>query len=66
MPTTTKYDIVAGMAASLQLHSHSQLYRIVRGVNQILFRAEISFGRLDRSMAQEHLDLLKLAATGAA
>jgi hypothetical protein len=35
-------------------------------VNQILLGAEISFGRLHRRMAQQQLNLLKLATTGAA
>ena len=30
-------------------------------MNQILLGAKITFGRLNRRVAQEHLDLLKLA-----
>ena len=45
---------------------HSQLDCIVRGVHKILLRAEIPFRRLNGSVAQQQLDLLKLAAAGAA
>jgi hypothetical protein len=34
-------------------------------MNQILLRAEIPLRRLNRRVAQQQLDLLKLAATGA-
>ena len=40
--------------------------RVVRRVNQILLGPEVSLGRLNRRVAQQHLDLLKLAAGGAA
>src|SRR5579871_2969596 len=43
---------------------NSQFDRIVRGVEQILFRAKIAFRRLDRGVSQEQLDLLKLPAAG--
>jgi hypothetical protein len=35
-------------------------------VDQILFRAKMSLSRLDGCVAQQQLDLLKFAATGAA
>jgi hypothetical protein len=34
-------------------------------MNQILLRSEISFGRLDRSVPEQHLDLLKLPSNRA-
>jgi hypothetical protein len=33
-------------------------------VDQILFGAEVPLGRLDRSVAQQQLDLFKLASAG--
>ena len=48
------------------LDGDSQLDRVVRCVNQILFRPEIPFSRLHRGVTEEHLDLLKFAASRAA
>ena len=48
------------------LHRHPQLDRIVWRVHEILLRAKIPFRRLDRSVSQQQLDLLKLPTTGAA
>ena len=44
------------------LHHYSQLDPVVGRIHEILLRAEVSFGRLDRGMAEQQLDLLKLAA----
>ncbi len=44
------------------LSRHLQLNPIVRCVNEVLLGPEISLCSLDRGMAQEQLDLLKLAA----
>jgi hypothetical protein len=44
------------------LDGDSQLDRVVRSVNQILFRAQVPFSRLDGGVPQKQLDLLKLAA----
>jgi hypothetical protein len=49
-----------------RLNGYPQLNRIVRGVDQILLRAKIPFGRLYGSVAEQQLDLLKLAAARAA
>jgi len=57
--------IVANVGESLA-RNNSQLNRVVRRMDQILSRAEIPFRRLNRSVAQEKLNLLKLAAAGAA
>jgi hypothetical protein len=35
-------------------------------MDQILFGPQVAFRRLDRSMSQKQLDLLKLTATGPA
>jgi len=48
------------------LYRYSQLYRVVRRMNQILLGAEIPLRRLNRGVTQQQLDLLKLPATGAA
>jgi hypothetical protein len=40
----------------------SQLDTVIRRMNQILFRTEISLRRLDRSVPEEQLDLLELAS----
>ena len=48
------------------LYGDSQLDGVVWGMNQILFCAQILFRRLHRSVARQQLNLLKLAATGAA
>src|ERR1035441_1485007 len=47
-------------------YSDPQLDPVVRSMHQILFGAEVPLGRLDRCMAQQQLDLLKLAAGRAA
>src|SRR5579863_8904497 len=44
----------------------SQLDTVVGRIHQILLGTEIPLGRLNRCMAQEQLDLLKLAACGPA
>jgi hypothetical protein len=54
------------LVAPIRLDRYSQLDRVVRRVDQILFRTEVSFGRLDRRVAEEQLNLLKLAAASAA
>jgi hypothetical protein len=48
------------------LYSDPQLDTVIRRMNQILSRAKIPFGRLHRSVAQQQLDLLQLAAGGPA
>jgi hypothetical protein len=35
-------------------------------VNQVLFRSQVSFRRLNGCVSEQHLDLLKLAASGTA
>src|ERR1017187_7057624 len=47
------------------LHRDPQLDPIVRRVSQILLGAEVPLGSLDRRVAQQQLDLLKLASGGA-
>jgi len=47
------------------LNGHSQFDCVVRRMNEILFCPEIPLGRLNGSMAEEQLNLFKLAATGA-
>src|SRR5712692_9804760 len=44
------------------LNSHSQLYPIVRRMHQILLRSQVPLSRLDGSVPEKQLDLLKLAA----
>jgi len=48
------------------LYRHPQLDRVVRSVNQVLPGAEISLRRLHRSVAEEQVDLFKLATAGPA
>jgi hypothetical protein len=48
------------------LDSHSQLDCIVRRIHQILLRTQVSLGRLDRSVPEQQLNLLKLATCRAA
>jgi hypothetical protein len=48
------------------LNRHCQFDPVVRSVDQIQLGAEVPLGRLDRRMAQQQLDLLKLPADGAA
>ena len=48
------------------LNGHTQLDRIVRRMNQILLRAQISLGSLNGGVAQQHLDLLQFPAGSAA
>ena len=52
------------VGAKRVLDCYPQLDRVVGRVNQILLRAEVSLGGLDRSMTQQQLDLLQFAATG--
>ena len=47
------------------LPRHPQLDPVIWSVNQILLRAQVPFGRLDRRMAQEQLNLLQLPTGGA-
>ena len=54
------------LIAPRPLDRQPQLDRIVWGMNQVLFRAEIAFRRLNRCVAEEQLDLLKLATAGTA
>jgi len=51
---------------ALLLKRQTQLDAIVRRVDQILLRSQVPLGRLYRGVAQEQLDLLKLAARGPA
>src|ERR1035437_4309062 len=44
------------------LHRNLQLDSIVRRINQILFRAEVPFGRLYGSVPEQQLNLLQFAA----
>src|ERR1019366_3372323 len=44
------------------LDREPKLYPVIRCVHQILLRAQIPLGRLDRSVAQQQLDLLKFPA----
>lgn len=64
------YEVGAGIVGFRSsegwLDSHSQLDRVVRRLNQILFRAKIPFRRLNGRVPEEQLNLLKLAATGTA
>jgi hypothetical protein len=48
------------------LYGDSQLDRVIWCVNQILLRAQVPFRRLHRSVTEEQLDLLKLAAASPA
>ena len=50
----------------VRLHRNSKFDRVVRRVNQVLSRPEITLHRLYRRVAEEHLDLFKLAARCAA
>ena len=49
-----------------ELNHDPQSDPIVGRMNQILFRAEIPLGRLDRRVAEQQLNLLWFAARGAA
>ena len=51
---------------SRTLNCHPQLDRIIGGINQILLRSQIPFGGLDRRVAEQQLNLLKLPAGGSA
>src|ERR1700676_3139858 len=65
-PSTYKKRAIASIARdSVFLNRHSQPDRIIRRVHQILPRAQITLGSLDRCVAEQQLDLLKLA-TGCA
>jgi len=48
------------------LHRDPQFDPVVRRMYQILPGAQVPFGRLDRGMPEQHLDLLKLATGGPA
>jgi len=54
----------AKWSAPVMSDRHSQLDRVVGGVNQILLGTQVAFGRLNRRMPQQQLDLFKLAARG--
>ena len=45
---------------------HSQLDRVVRRMNKVLLRPQVTLRRLHRRVTQKQLDLFKLAASGAA
>src|ERR1039458_7410399 len=57
---------VQRMIPRLRLSQDSQLYPVIRCVNQILLRTQVPLGRLNRRVTQEQLDLLKLTAGSAA
>lgn len=48
------------------LYGHSQFDPVVRRVNQILLGTQVPFRRLNGSMPQQQLNLLKLATRRAA
>ena len=54
------------ITASRDSDSHAQPDCVVRRVDQILLGAQIPFGRLNRSVAEQQLNLLQLAAGPAA
>ena len=54
------------MFASRRRLRYAQPDRVIGCANQILFRAQISFGRLHRRMPEQDLDLLKLTSGRAA
>ena len=58
------YEIKAGPAG--ELYHHPQLDPVVRRVNQVLLRPEVSFGGLHRSVPEQQLDLLQFTARRAA
>jgi hypothetical protein len=49
------------VAKLLDVHLEAEFEGVIRGMNEVLLRAEISLGRLDRSVAEEQLNLLKFA-----
>jgi len=46
-----------------KLWGHSQLDPIVRGMNEVLLRAQVPLRCLDTRVAEQQLDLLKLATS---
>ena len=46
----------------IKLHRHAKFDRVVGRVNEVLSGAQVSFGGLNGSVAEEQLDLFKLAA----
>jgi hypothetical protein len=52
----------SGKCNGTPLHCDPQFDTIVRRMDQILLRSQVSFGRLHRRVAQQQLDLFKLAA----
>ena len=53
---------VQRMIPRLRLSQDSQLYPVIRCVNQILLRTQVPLGVLDRSVPKKQLNLLQLAA----
>jgi len=50
----------------IKLHRHAKFDRVVGRVNEVLSGAQVSFGGLNGSVAEEQLDLFKLATCGPA
>src|ERR1035441_1800593 len=64
--TGDRLRITTPRTSTRPLHrARSQFDAVVGGVHEILLRAEVPFGRLDGCVAQEQLNLLKLATRGA-
>jgi hypothetical protein len=59
-------EIRTALAVAIALLRHSQPNAIVLRMNEILLRAEVSLGGLNRRMAEQQLDLLKLATCATA
>ena len=49
-----------------ELDHHPEFDCVVRRVHQILFGTQVTFSRLNRSVAEQHLNLLQFPASGAA
>jgi hypothetical protein len=45
---------------------HPQLDAVIRRMDQVLLGSQVPFGRLDRRVAEQHLDLLEFPTGGAA
>jgi len=54
----------AGNWIDLWLNRHTQLDRVVWRMHQVLLRAKLLLGRLNRCVTQQYLDLLRLATGG--
>ncbi len=50
----------------LTLHREPELDHVVGRIHQVLLGAEVPFGRLNRGMPEQQLDVLKLPTGGAA